>query len=91
MNLSIRHVKMPDASLVAEHRYCRGMPVTKTTVARQSVCELHCLTTPGCLFYNYKWDTGEGPILCHFADPLNGEVAATPDDALGWRVFYMNQ
>ena len=79
-----------DARLFAKNHYCRGMPVTAKTVTRRSACELWCMATPGCLFYNYKRETGHGPILCEYADPLGGRMQAIPDDQAFWDVYLMD-
>ena len=83
------HIGLPDGRLFAESHYCRGMPVTKRNVTRRSVCELWCMTTPGCLFYNYKRENDNSPILCEYADPIGGEMQALPDDQAFWDVYLM--
>ena len=84
------HVKMPEAEHIVTGRYCRGMPISRTTVPRQTVCELHCVSTPGCLFYNYKRESVDGPFLCDYADPLDGVLQTTaPVDQTYWTVNFM--
>ena len=83
------HVITPVATHFAESHYCRGMPITKKIVKRRSACELWCMTTPGCLFYNYKRESGDSPILCEYADPLGGEMQTSPKDLTHWDVYTM--
>ena len=85
-----KQVVMSTAQEVVSGQYCRGMPISRTTVPRQTVCELHCVSTPGCLFYNYKRESVDGPIICDYADPLDGVVQTiAPVDQTYWTAYFM--
>ena len=78
------------AELLKKDKYCQSMPLTKTSADSTDECQVICTMVPGCLFINVKQADFGRSVLCHYADPLNGQVVSTPDNVQGWTIYLLH-
>ena len=78
------------SNLISEDKYCKSMPITQTSARVIAECQMICTLTPGCLFFNVKESDLAKSVLCHYADPLSGQVVSTPDNVQGWSIYLLD-
>ena len=78
------------SKMIAEDKYCRSMPITEASTHLTDECQMICTMTPGCLFFNVKTSTMAKYVLCHYADPLGGQLVSPPDNVQGWNIYLLD-